>query len=67
MDQERFDRITRTLASGQSRRGLLRGITGTALGGLLAAVGIADCLIGIMSFTMGRWLAGGQSTVHPSV
>jgi hypothetical protein len=27
MDQERFDRMTRTLASGQSRRGVLRGLT----------------------------------------
>jgi hypothetical protein len=42
MDQERFDRITRTLASGQSRRGLLKGLTGTAIGGLLATVGIAE-------------------------
>ena len=36
MDQERFDRITRTLASGQSRRGVLKGVTGMAVGGLLA-------------------------------
>lgn len=42
MDQERFDRITRTLATGQSRRSVLKGLTGTAFGGLLAAVGIAD-------------------------
>jgi hypothetical protein len=42
MDQERFDRITRTLATGQSRRGFLKGLTGTAIGGLLATVGIAE-------------------------
>lgn len=42
MDQERFDQLTRTLASGVSRRRMMRGITGTALGGLLASVGIAD-------------------------
>ena len=42
MDQERFDRIARTLASGQSRRGVLKGLTGTALGGLLAAVGAGE-------------------------
>jgi len=42
MDQERFDELTRTLASGQSRRGLLKGLTGTAIGGLLAAVGLSE-------------------------
>ena len=42
MDQERFDRFTRTLASGQSRRDVLKGLTATAIGGLLAAVGTAD-------------------------
>lgn len=42
MDQERFDRITRTLATGQSRRGILKGLTGTAIGGLLASVGMAE-------------------------
>jgi hypothetical protein len=42
MDQQKFDAFTRTLASGQSRRGLLKGLTGTAIGGLLAAVGIAE-------------------------
>ena len=44
MDQERFDRIARTLASGQSRRGVLKGLTGTAIGGLLAAVGIGEAV-----------------------
>jgi hypothetical protein len=42
MDQERFDHITRTLATGQSRRGLLKGLTGTAIGGLLVAAGIGE-------------------------
>jgi hypothetical protein len=42
MDQERFDRITRTLSSGQSRRSLLKGVTGTAIGGLLTSVGLAE-------------------------
>jgi hypothetical protein len=35
MDQERFDRITKTLASERSRRGVLRGLAG----GLLAGAG----------------------------
>ncbi len=42
MDQERFDQITRTLAAGQSRRRLLKGLAGTALGGVLAAVGAGE-------------------------
>lgn len=42
MDQERFDQLTKTLATGKSRRGLLKGLTGTAIGGLLAAVGIGE-------------------------
>jgi len=42
MDGDRFDDLTRTLASGRSRRSMVRGIMGTAIGGLLAAVGIAD-------------------------
>ena len=32
MDQERFDRITRTLGSGQSRRSLLKGLAAGVLG-----------------------------------
>lgn len=40
MDQERFDQLTKTLGSGKSRRGFLKGLTGTALGGVLAAVGL---------------------------
>ena len=42
MDQERFDQIARTLASGQSRRDVLKGLTGTAVGGLLATIGIGE-------------------------
>ena len=42
MDKERFDRITRRLASGQSRRGVLKGLVGSALGGTLAAMGLAS-------------------------
>ena len=42
MDSERFDQLTRTLASGQSRRSLLKGLTGTAVAGLLAAAGVHD-------------------------
>ncbi len=44
MDQERFDRITRTLASRQSRRSLLKALTGTAVSGALAAVGIGGAV-----------------------
>lgn len=42
MDQERFDQMTRTLASGHSRRGLLKGLSGTAIGGLLVAAGLGE-------------------------
>jgi hypothetical protein len=42
VDQERFDQLTRTLAMGQSRRGLLKGLTSTAIGGLLSAVGLGE-------------------------
>ena len=42
MDQERFDHITRTLASGQTRRGVLKGLTGMVAGGLLAAIGVSE-------------------------
>jgi len=40
MEQERFDRITRALTTRHSRRGVLKGMTGAALGGALAAVGL---------------------------
>ena len=44
MDQERFDELAKTLASGQSRRGFLKGVTGTAIGGLLASVGLGKAV-----------------------
>ncbi|MEZ4625974.1 MAG: hypothetical protein R2843_14575 [Thermomicrobiales bacterium] len=34
--------MTRAVATGQSRRGLLKGIAGTAIGGLLATAGLAE-------------------------
>ena len=42
MDQERFDEVARGLASGISRRGMVRNLTGTAIGGILVAVGTSD-------------------------
>jgi hypothetical protein len=39
MDSERFDAITRTLASGLSRRGVLRTLGGVSAGGVLAVIG----------------------------
>jgi hypothetical protein len=39
VDQKRFDRITRTLASGSSRRGMVRTLSGIGVGGVLTAVG----------------------------
>ena len=39
MDSERFDTITRTLASGMSRRGVLRTLSAVGAGGVLAVVG----------------------------
>lgn len=42
MVQQTFDALTRSLASGQSRRGVLKGLTGMAVGGLLAAVGVVE-------------------------
>ena len=42
MDRDRFDRMTRSFATGQSRRGLLKGVAATAIGGLLATAGLAD-------------------------
>jgi hypothetical protein len=41
MDQERFDAITRTLASGLSRRGMVRTLGGASLG-LTALVGLSQ-------------------------
>src|SRR4051794_8877408 len=42
MDHDRFDSLTRVFGSGRSRRGVLKGLTGMAVGGLLAAVGIGE-------------------------
>lgn len=42
MDQERFDTFAKHLAGGQTRRGVLKGLAGTALGGVLAAVGLGE-------------------------
>src|SRR5829696_8601916 len=39
MDSERFDTITRTLASGMSRRGVLHTLSAVGAGGVLAVVG----------------------------
>jgi hypothetical protein len=39
MDNERFDAIARTLASGVSRRGVLRTLSGVGAGGVLMAIG----------------------------
>ena len=44
MDQERFDRLTRTLASGQTRRGVLKGLGGGLMAGMFAALGRSDAL-----------------------
>ncbi len=42
MDHQRFDAITRAMAGGASRRGVLKGLAGGALGGLVSLVGIGD-------------------------
>lgn len=42
MDQERIDRIARALATGQSRRSVLKGLTGAALGGFAVAAGLGE-------------------------
>jgi len=39
MDEQRFDELTRTLASGTSRRRVVMGLAGGALGGLVALFG----------------------------
>ena len=40
MDQERFDALTRSLGTGRTRRGVLKALTGTAVGGVMTAVGM---------------------------
>jgi hypothetical protein len=42
MDQERFDHLARGLAAGVSRRGLVRQLSGAAIGGMLVAVGAGE-------------------------
>ena len=42
MDQRRFDHLTRGLASGITRRGLVGNLTGAAIGGILVAVGASE-------------------------
>ena len=42
MDRDRFDRMTRSFATGQSRRGLLKGVAATAIGGLLETADLAE-------------------------
>jgi hypothetical protein len=42
MDPHRFDRFTRALGSGQSRRGMLKSLAGGAVGAALAVVGIGE-------------------------
>ena len=42
MDQERFDEFARGLVSGITRRGMVRNLTGAALGGILAARGASE-------------------------
>jgi hypothetical protein len=48
MDGQRFDAISRTFAAGVTRRGVLRSLLGTALGGVAAVIladeaGARDC------------------------
>lgn len=42
MDQERFDQLARGLASGITRRGIVRSLTGAAIGGIFAAIGASE-------------------------
>ncbi len=42
MDQQRFDDLTRALATGTSRRRMLRGLTGGVLGGVLGLAGLQE-------------------------
>ncbi len=54
MDGQRFDNLTRALARGSSRRGVIKGLMGGALGGALAVtrrVGLADDTVQICHMT----------------
>jgi hypothetical protein len=42
MDQQLFDHLARGLASGITRRGLVGNLTGTAIGGVLVAIGASE-------------------------
>ncbi len=42
MDSQRFDDLSRTLATARSRRGALKTLAGGALGGLLGLVGVRE-------------------------
>jgi hypothetical protein len=46
MDGQRFDRLTREFASGTSRRSVLRGVVGSAIAGIAAAVGVGKARAG---------------------
>lgn len=61
MNQERFDQPTRTVSSRMSRRGVLKTLTRTGMGGVLAAVGLALGLGGAMDGARGA-SAGAQAT-----
>ena len=61
MEKQRFDHQTSTVPSGESRRGPRKTLTGTAMSGLLAAVGLALGLGGAMGGAWGA-SAGAQAT-----
>ncbi|MFN8592105.1 MAG: hypothetical protein U0031_11660 [Thermomicrobiales bacterium] len=42
MDQERFDQLTRGLATGATRRGVVRTLTAAVLGGITIAAGVTE-------------------------
>ena len=54
MDPHRFDRLTRALGSGQSRRGMLKSLAGGAVGAALAVVGIGDAAAAIRKRSVGN-------------
>ena len=42
MDAEQFDSVAKALGQSNSRRGVVRTLTGAAVGGLLVAVGVSE-------------------------
>ena len=54
MDPIRFDRFTRALGTGQSRRSILKSLTGGAVGAALAVVGIGDAAAAIRKRSVGN-------------